>query len=90
MQNLDYPFKIKQQKVPVISVYTRAAEKGRPIEIGKSSLTQNSSISDAIRIWNLTPVNVTEADSLYLAKKHKKLCQITANLTKERRLKGKK
>ena len=56
--------------MPVIGVSTRAAEKGRPIEIGKSSLAQNSSIGDAIRIWNLIPVNVTGANSLYLAKKN--------------------
>ena len=66
----DYPLVIKQQKVPVIGVSTRAAEKGKPIEIGKTSVTQNSSISDSIRIWNLAPDNVTESNSLYQAKKN--------------------
>ena len=66
----DYPLKIKQQQVSQIGVSTRADEKKRPIEIGKTKLTQSSSISDSIRIWNLTPENVTKANSLYLAKKN--------------------
>ena len=65
----DYPLQVKQQEVPVSGMTTRAAEKGRPIEIGKSNLTQNSCVSDAIRIWNLAPATVTNAKSLYLAKK---------------------
>ena len=66
----DYPLQVKQQEVPVSGMTTRAAEKGRPIEIGKSNLTQNScDISDAIRIWNLAPATVTNAKSLYLGKK---------------------
>ena len=66
----DYPLKIAQKEAPVMGVSTRAAEKGRPIEIGKSKMTQTSSISDSIRIWNLSPESVTESGSLYLAKKN--------------------
>ena len=66
----DYPLKIKQRQVPKTGVSTRAAEKRRPIEIGKTKLTQNSRISDSIRIWNQAPENVTNAQSLYQAKKN--------------------
>ena len=56
----DYPLKIHQQESPSNGVVTRAAESGRPIEIGKSNLTKNTSTSDAIRIWNQAPTSVTE------------------------------
>ena len=65
----DYPLQVKQQEVPVSGMTTRAAEKGRPIEIGKSNLTQYPCVSDAIIIWNLAPATVTNAKSLYLGKK---------------------
>ena len=65
-----YPLAIMTQKVPVTGVSTRAAEKGRPVEIGKTTLTQNSSISDAIKVWNQAPISVTDATTLYLAKKN--------------------
>ena len=65
-----YPLSIVTQKVPVTGVSTRAAEKGRPVEIGKTTLTQNSSISDAIKVWNQAPISVTEATTPYLAKKN--------------------
>ena len=69
----DYPLKITQQQVPVNGISTRAAQKGRPIEIGKSTLTQNSSTSDAIRIWNQAPNKITGAQSLYQAKREIKI-----------------
>ena len=64
----DYPLLIKQQKIPATGMSTRASQKGRLIEIGKSNTTLNTSTSDAIRIWNLSPVSVTEAKTLYQAK----------------------
>ena len=51
----DYPLKIKQQTTNESGVTTRASEKGRPINIGKTTTTQNTSTSYAIRIWNLAP-----------------------------------
>ena len=48
---------------------TRAAVKGRPIEIGKTNTTKSTSVSDAVRIWNLAPESITEAKSLYQVKK---------------------
>ena len=65
-----YPLSIVTQKVPVIGVSTRAAEKGRPVEIGKTTLTQNSSISEAIKVWNQAPISFTDATTHYLAKKN--------------------
>ena len=47
---------------------TRAAEKEKPIEIGKSNLTRNSSISDVIRVWNLSPENVTASKTIFQVK----------------------
>ena len=44
-------------------------EKGRPVEIGRSTMAKNSSISDSIRIWNLAPNSVTETKTLYQAKR---------------------
>ena len=66
---VDYPLKIKQQTVTESGVSTRASHKGRPINIGKSNTTKNSSISDSIRVWNLSPITVTDSKNIYLAKK---------------------
>ena len=60
---------IKQQLAKEAGVSTRAEKSGRPIEIGRSNVMQNTSTSDAIRIWNLAPATITEATNLYLAKK---------------------
>ena len=65
----DYPLHIKVQAAPATEATTRASKKGRPIEIGRSSLTQNSSTSDAIRVWNMSPASVTESETLDQAKK---------------------
>ena len=64
----NYPLNITQQSTPTIGVGTRAAQKGKPVEIGNSKLTMNTSTSDAIRIWNKAPESVTEAKSLFQAK----------------------
>ena len=64
-----YPLKIAQQSVPEVGTSTQAAHKGKPINIGKSTATRNSCVSDSIRIWNLVPSNITESKTAYLAKK---------------------
>ena len=64
----DYPLKIKLQTANESGVTTRASEKGRPINIGKTTTTQNTSTSDAIRIWNLAPDTVTDSKTVYQAK----------------------
>ena len=64
-----YPLQIKQQSAYKQNVTTRADNKERPIEIGKSTLTQRTCISDAIRIWNKAPETITSCRTEYQAKK---------------------
>ena len=65
----DYPLKIQKQCLNNQRVNTRADNKERPIEIGKTLLTQKSCVSDAIRLWNTAPESVTNSISLPQAKK---------------------
>ena len=68
--NVDnYPLQITQQSVPGRGVSTRAAIRGKPMEVGNTNVTQNTSTSDTIRIWNKSPSSVTGAKSLTLVKK---------------------
>ena len=64
----NYPLNLTQQSIPSSGVSTRAALKGKPVEIGNSNLTMNTSTSDAIRIWNKAPESITEAKSLFQAR----------------------
>ena len=49
----------KQRLVNVsIIIYTRAMTSNRPIEIGSSILLEKTCVSDAIRLWNLAPLNL--------------------------------
>ena len=57
----DYPLEIKQQSNDPDRVGTRACQRGRPIDIGMTNLTKNSSVSDAVRIWNSAPLEITKA-----------------------------
>ena len=67
--NVDnYPLKIEQQTRNDERASTRADTIGRPVEIGRTNLTQRSCISDAIRLWNIAPVTVTSSMSLAQAK----------------------
>ena len=66
---VDYPLQIKVQVIPESGAITRASTTGGPIEIGRSSLLQSTSTSDAIKVWNKAPSSVTESMSLYQAKK---------------------
>ena len=65
----DYPLEIRQQAVVENVATTRAAASGRPCAVGRSLLTQNTCISDAIKLWNMTPDVITETKTLYQAKK---------------------
>ena len=68
--NVDgYPLKIKQQQaVNNHGTLTRAWAIGRPCEIGKSTLTQNTCPSDAIKLWNQLPPSITTSKNVYHAK----------------------
>ena len=48
---------------------TRAMTSKQPLEIGVSSLTQRSCISDAIKLWNLAPTELKNVSTLYAMKK---------------------
>ena len=48
---------------------TRAMTPKQPLEIGVSSLTQISCISDAIKLWNLAPTELKNVSPLYAMKK---------------------
>ena len=65
----DYPLQIKQQISESTRVNTRADKIGKPIEIGRSNVTQKTCVSDAIRLWNMTPDQVKNGEKLSLAKK---------------------
>ena len=51
----NYPLAIKKQNTTHEGALTRADRQNRPCEVGKSSLTHKTCISDAIRLWNLVP-----------------------------------
>ena len=53
----NYPLNIKRQENNIEGMSTRADLIGRPIEIGKSALTQKTSLSDSIHLWNRAPKN---------------------------------
>ena len=65
----DYPLQIARQENHLESINTRAALNRRPIQIGKTILTQKTCISDAIHLWNRSPCQVTESKTLYQAKR---------------------
>ena len=65
----DYPLKTKRQENNSEGMATRAGMAGRPIEIGKTALTQKASVSDSIYLWNRAPKCVTECKTIYQAKK---------------------
>ena len=64
----DYPLKIDQQGVNEAGVSTRRDCKRRPLEVGKTNLSQQTCISDAIRIWNQAPDCVTNSLTVTRAK----------------------
>ena len=65
----NYPLQIKLNSVKNLGAATRAACKGVPIEVGKTTLTQKSSVSDAIKIWNVAPSLIKDCTTVYQAKK---------------------
>ena len=64
----EYPLKLDRQKSHESRVSTRAETLEKPIEIGKSSMTQKTCVSDAIHLWNLAPDYVTNYSRLAQAK----------------------
>ena len=64
-----YPLKLAQQSVPDVGTATRAALNRRPVQIGNTTTTRNTCVSDSIRIWNQAPKSITESKTPYSAKK---------------------
>ena len=64
-----YPLKIKQQSENHEGALTRADTNKRPCDIGKSTITKKTCVSDAIRLWNLAPDSIKQSKTVYLAKK---------------------
>ena len=62
------PLKIKQQSENHERTRTRADVKKRPCEIGRTTLTKKTCVSDAIRLWNLSPDGIKESETVYKAK----------------------
>ena len=65
----DYPLSIKRQEANSDNMKTRADLLNRPIEIGKTNITQKTCVSDSIHLWNKAPQKIKECKSLYQAKK---------------------
>ena len=65
----NYPLTIRKQEVTTNGTTTRGDSVGRPIEIGKTNLTQKTCVSDSIHLWNKAPKSITDSESLYQAKK---------------------
>ena len=64
----DYPLKLRKQGPNKAGLVTRACTKGKICEIGRSTLSQNTCISDAIRLGNKAPTSVTDNKSVYSVK----------------------
>ena len=69
----NYPLQIKQQSTDHSGVLTRADSKARPCDIGRSTLTKKSCISDAINTWNYAPEKLKESVTKYQVKKEIKI-----------------
>ena len=51
-----------------------ACTNGKLIEPGHSTLTFNSFIGDATRLWNESPMSVRSTETVYKAKSKIKIC----------------
>ena len=66
---MKYPLQIKQQSTAHTGATTRADSQQRPCEIGRSTLTKKTCISDAIKTWNNASERVKSCVTQYQAKK---------------------
>ena len=75
----DYPLSLNKKEIIPGNINTRACTQGRLIVPGIKPIMQKSCITDAMRLWNNCPIEVTAAKSLSLAKKNLK--NIHENIT---------
>ena len=68
-----YPLRVDRQTPRNDTTSTRAMTTGRLIEMGKSNLSLNSCVGDAVRLWNKLPDALKESSSLTQIKKAAKL-----------------
>ena len=68
----DYPLKLNKKEVVTGNINTRACTQGKLIVPGTKPIMQRSCITDAIRLWNKLPTNITSAPTLATAKKASK------------------
>ena len=64
-----YPTSITKQGPEHEGAITRADKVNRPCEVGKTTLTQKTCISDAIRLWNQAPDVIKSSATVWKAKK---------------------
>jgi hypothetical protein len=65
----NYPIKVHAQQTAENGRETRGNRIGKLIETGMSRITKASFVGDATRIWNKAPKSITEAKTVYMAKK---------------------
>ena len=66
----NYPLKVTKKSISDYSTVTRFLTSGKLLESGGvSGLTSKTCVNDAVRIWNIAPSKVTQADSINIAKK---------------------
>ena len=65
----DYPIEVKKTKYDENSTTTRACTNGKLIEPGKKPVTLKGFTSDATRLWNSAPSDITLCNSISSAKK---------------------
>ena len=66
---INYPIKIKVVTRPAEVAHTRAVSRGHLKEELHSNLSQKTFLNDAIHIWNRTPINIRQCETLLVAKK---------------------
>ena len=65
----NYQLKIEKRQLNPEQPKTRSFENDQLTENGFSSVSSRTFKNDAIRVWNKTPNNIKQCDSLYSAKK---------------------
>ena len=65
----DYPLKLNKKEIVNGNINTWSCTQGRLMVPGIKPIMQKACITDAIRLWNSSPTEVTSATTLSLAKK---------------------
>ena len=68
----DYPLKLNKKEVIVGNINTRSCTQGKLIVPGTKPIMQKTCITDAMRLWNIAPVEITSSPSLSSAKNETK------------------